>query len=396
LGTGCHREDAASAAPGETRQIVVTLSPVRAGSADRTIDVSGTLFGQEEAVVSAKSAGRILTVEADVGDAVDPGAVLARIEPRDAELALAERRAMLRESLARLGLTEMPGEGFDPSEVPTVVRARAEESNAEARARRARQLFDQTPPLISEQDYADIQTRWEVSRSDAEVALLTARAVLAEAGTQAAAVALAEQALADTTVRAPGAAGGVDLSYAVAERRVSVGEYVTEGTPMFRVVASELIKFRALVPERFAGSIAPGQAAEVWVEAYAEPFAGKVERVAPSIDGASRMFQIEIHIPNADHRLKAGAFARGRVAFRREEGIEFVPADSVVTFAGVQKVFSVADGKAVEHRVRLGVRDGDWVEIVGGIDASEVVVTGAPVLSRNAPVRVAPSAAPGE
>lgn len=389
---GCGRDHAPSgargSAPTETPAVEVELAAVKIGPAERAIEVSGTLFGEEETVVSSKLSGRVTALFHDVGDAVEPGGALAQQEVRDYELELVERRAMLQASLAKLGLTELPPEEFDPSAVPTVVRARAEEANAEARYGRARQLFEDRPPLISQQDFADIETQREVARSDAEVAVLTARSVLAEARTQAAAAAVAEQRLADTTIRAPASPDGDGPRYTVAERLVSLGEFLAAGTPAFRLVATELIKFRAEVPERYVGQVREGQGAAVWMEAYPEPFAGHVARISPSIDPQSRTFRIEINLPNPDGRLRSGAFARGRVSVEQDQGVTFVPESAVVTFAGVRKVFSVSDGKAVEHRVKLGIREGGFVEVLGGLDAESVVTSGSSGLAAGVPVRV--------
>lgn len=389
MAPGCgHDERAGPGRVAERPPTAVELAPVRIGAAERFIDVSGTLFGEEETVVSSKLSGRVVEVLHDVGDVVEPGSVLARQETADYELRLAESRALLQASLAKLGLKELPGEGFDLSEVPTVERARAEAANAEARFRRAVQLFQEVPPLISEQEFNDAVTRRDVARSDADVALLNAQAVLAEARTQAAVVALAEQRLADTAIRAPAGPDGKGPTYRVAERLVSLGEYLTEGKPVFRLVAAELIKFRAEVPERFVGQVREGQEARVWMEAYREPFAGKVARISPSINPTTRTFRIEVHVPNPEGLLRPGAFARGRIVVARDEGVTFVPSSAVVTFAGVRRVFSVQDGKAVEHRVELGVEDGGFVEIRGGLPVDQVVTTGAAALANGVPVVV--------
>jgi len=374
-------------APAEADPVEVTLAPVEHRSIARFIEVMGTLFGEVETTISAKLSGRIVEIAADVGDEVLPGSTLAQIERTDYELALAERRTAVQAALAKVGLSEIPPEEFDPSRVPTVIRARAEASNAEARYERARQLFEQKPPLISAQDFADIRTQWEVAASGAEVELLTARAVLAEARTRQAEAAVAAQRLADTTVTAPGIPGSASLRYQVAERLVSLGEYVSEGRAMFRLVASDLIKFRADVPERFVGQVRSGQQVRVWVDAYGEPVEGRVARVSPRIDPQSRTFQVEVHIPNDSGRLKPGAFARGAIQTRVDDGVAFVPEAAVVTFAGVQKVFSVADGRAVEHRVRLGDRADGLVEIAGGLGASSVVIRGAAGLTDGVLVR---------
>jgi RND family efflux transporter MFP subunit len=327
------------------------------------------------------------SIDADVGDRAPSGTVLARIEARDYELGLAEAEAAKASSLARLGLKELPGPGFDLESLPTVRRARAEAANAAARLDRAKQLFEQTPPLISEQDFADIRTANDVARETAETELLTAQALIAESRAHETAVAMARQKLADTTIAAPAAAqGAAPVAYEVAGRTVSLGEYVTPGQAMFRLVAMDRIDFRANVAERFAGQVQRGQQVRVWVEAYAEPFSGEVTRVSPQIDRDSRSFLIEVRIDNRDGRLKAGAFARGEVRLREEQGVTFVPASAIVTFAGVTRVFSVADGKAKEHRVRTGIRVDDQVEIIGGLPVSGVVISGAAGLAEGVPV----------
>ena len=365
----------------------VGVAPVVVRPVERTITVTGTLYGEEETAISTKLSGRVERIMADVGDRLMPAAPLAQLERRDYELALTERRAAVQAALARIGLTELPSEAFDPSQVPTVIRARAEAANAEAKYNRARQLFEQSPPLISEQDFSDIRTSQEVASSSADVELLTAGAVLAEARTREAEAAAAAQRLADTTIRVPGMEGEESPVYEVAERLVSEGEYLPEGRMVYRLVASGVIKFRADVPERFVGQVQTGQEAAVWVEAYAEPVTGTVARVSPRIDPQNRMFRVEIHIPNSDGRLKPGGFAQGQIVTRIEDGVTFVPEAAVVTFAGVQKVYSISDGKAVEHRVQTGVREDGMVEIVGGLAAEEVVVRGAAGLSGGVPVR---------
>lgn len=392
-------KDRAPGAPGAGRgtpgagsdrpAVKVALAPVRTGSVWRTVEVTGTIFGEEEATIASKLSGRVDLVAADVGDRVPSGAVLARIEARDYELGLAEAEAAKASSLARLGLGELPGPGFDVESLPAVRRARAEAANAAARLDRARQLFEQVPPLISEQDYADIRTANDVARETAETEVLTARALLAEARAQETAVSMARQRLQDTTIVSPGgSAGAAPVAYEVAQRMVSLGEYVTPGQAMFRLVAMERIDFRADVPERFAGQVSPGQQVRIWIEAYAEPAIGEVTRVSPRIDPASRSFAIEVRVDNRDRRLKPGAFARGEIRLREEQGVAFVPASAVITFAGVTRVFSTADGKAVEHRIRTGAKVGGEIEVVGGLPVGEVVITNAAALAAGVPVEI--------
>jgi RND family efflux transporter MFP subunit len=373
--------------------VSVRLAEVQTRSVPRTIEATGSLVGDEETLISAQVGGRVDKVLKDLGDLAGPGESLAQIDQGEYELAVIQARASLSADLARVGLTELPEEDFDLSQVPTVASARAEADNARARLDRGRQLYEESPPVISAQDYADLGTAWEVAARAADVALMNARAALADARTRAAEVAVAGKRLDDATVRAPGREGDPRPKYQVAARSVSEGEYVTPGRAMFRLVASDPVRFRAAVPERFSGEVVVGQDAEAHVEAYREAFAGRVARVSPRIDPASRTFEVEIDIPNPEGRLKPGAFARGSILTRTEEA-QFVPESAVITFAGVQKVFSVQDGKAVEHRVQTGMRLEGLVEIVGGLTAGFVVSSGAQALSPNAPVSPSTEAEP--
>jgi RND family efflux transporter MFP subunit len=175
----------------------------------------------------------------------------------------------------------------------------------------------------------------------------------------------------------------------VSERYTSVGELLPAVSKMFRVVDDDPLKFRAAVPERFVGDIKVGQKVAVSVEAYADSFPGTISRINPQIDPANRTFQVEILVSNDKQMLRPGGFARGRVQTHMQPDVVFVPQESVVTFAGVNKVFMIKDGKAAEVGVELGDRDGDEVEVLKGLKGTEsVVVSGTSKLATGVPVEV--------
>lgn len=389
---GCRGRATSTAPSAETARVVVTVAPVSVRKVQRSIDVVGTLHGDEEATISAKVPGRVVEILHDVGDQVAATAPLARLDPTDYRLTVAQREASLAATLAEIDLDRLPEHDFDPARVPTVARAKAELANAEARYARARSMFEEQPPTLSEQDYSDQKTAYEVARSSHEVALLNARALLAQARTRASELAQARNALADATVLAPGATqpSPTGTTFAVARRLVAPGEYVREGTPMFHVVDTDPIKFLADVPERHIGEIRVDLDVDVTVQAFADVFHGRVARVSPNVNPANRTFRIEIHIANGDARLKPGGFARGSVKTRLADHVLFVPQEAIVTFVGVTKVFTIRDGKAVEHRISTGVQDGSWLEAFasGLTPADQVAVTGVSRLSDGVPVVV--------
>jgi len=106
-------------------------------------------------------------------------------------------------------------------------------------------------------------------------------------------------------------------------------------------------------------------------------------------DASNRTFQIEVLIPNEKHMLPPGAFARGLVQTRVDPNVVFVPLEAVVSFAGVNKVFTVKDNKAVEIVVDLGIRRGNTVEVIKGVTPNDnVVVSGTSKLASGVPVAV--------
>jgi multidrug efflux pump subunit AcrA (membrane-fusion protein) len=428
LSAGCDkREDrAAAGAGGAGREAVpVSVRPVTVRAAQRSVEVTGTLFGEEEVTISNKVPGKVVATYKDVGDRVAPGEELAQLLRNDYELALNQRQSALQEVLARLGTSQVPPKDFDISTLPAVSRARLQAENARQRFERGRQLHDRTPPLISDQDFADLQTAYDVARQGYEAELLTAKALVGEARTKQAELAIAEQALRDTTIRAPRPFAGNDApsdnggaqagdvaaapttspaaaeaarlgTFAVAARYVSVGELLSPISRMYRLVDDDPLKLRAPVREQYVGEMRVGQRAMVRVDAYDREFAGQVARISPQVDPGSRTFQIEVVIPNGGGLLRPGGFARARVETRQQDNVVFVPRDAVVTFAGVTKVFTVKDGKAQEVVVEVAPASGAEIEVTRGLKGGEsIIVKGANRLATGVPVAVnAAGAAP--
>ncbi len=372
----------ASSSPGAERApiVVEVVSPTRQPIM-RRVRATGTLEADEQTTVAAKVSGRVVEIFRDLGDTVAPATPLVRLDPTDYELARDERARAIEQTLAKLGLTQLTEKGFSVDSLPSVERARLQAANAKGRYDRGRQLAERTPPLISEQDFADLRTTWEVAESDLRLERLTAESTLAEARQLHSQLRIAEQQLADTLHVAPEASmtvaslGSIESpqGYEVAERMVSVGDFVQIGAPLLRLVDTDPIKLRAQIQERRIGAVQLGQRVSVRVEAYPEPFIGRVARLSPTVDPATRTFQAEVTLPNADGRLRPGSFAVAMVDIGEEEVLT-LPASTIITFAGVTKVVVVREGKAAERVVELGERHDQFVEVVRGLDEGAVVV----------------------
>jgi RND family efflux transporter MFP subunit len=392
---GCSGGGAPAAAPGAAASggrapVVVSVEPARRESVQRSVALVGTLFGEEEAAISNKIPGRIRTIAADVGDVVTGGALLAELELEDFTLAEKAAERALEAVLARLGIAAVPDEHFDPDGVATVERAIAERENAKAKLARYFDLQRKDPGFVSKQVLDDSETAVAVAGANVDVERLAARALVAEAHQRQAELDIARRRLVDAHLIAPLG----PRRWSVAARMASEGEYVKEGTPMFRLVACDVLKLRAAAPERYSPDFKIGQDAKVHVEAFERGFPGKVSRINPSVDLASRTFGVEVLVPNGSGDLRPGSFARADIFTRREEAL-LVPLDALVSFAGITKVFVESDGTAHERQITPGERHGAAIEVRGPVEAgARVVVRGQTVLADGTPVRVASPEAP--
>ena len=183
---------------------------------------------------------------------------------------------------------------------------------------------------------------------------------------------------------------------AIAQRIVGRGDFVRVGSPLFNVVNDSVLKFIFQVPERYGSYVQKKLPVTFSVDNYpGETFSGSVYLISPSVSQSSRAFGVGALVTNTDFRLKANTFARGSLVLERAVPTPVVPLDSVVSFAGVTKVFVVELNCARSRSVSLGrIRDG-VKEVVEGLRAGEaVVLSGQSRLSDGAPVLVQSAEAP--
>jgi len=398
LCAGCSKSAAPAvevAANTEPQAIPVTVENVALRPVQRVVYISATIHGLEEVVVTPEVEGIVRRLHHEVGDRVRPGDVLVELDPTNYQLAAAEARQALQLELARLGLREMPPEDFDVTKLPGVVRTERLLDNVRRRLARVESLRGRN--VATEEDFDQARTDYQVAEATLEQTIDETEATIASARLRAATLASAQERLNDTTIRAPALPslapdGSAVVDYVVAERLVAEGEMVRAfpSRDMFRLVVDSPLKVRARVSERNIGVVREGQVLKLKVDAYPdELFEGKIVRVYPTVDRASRTFQVEAVVPNAEHRLKPGVFAKGGILTEFDAEARTVPLESIVTFAGVTKVFVVRDGKAYGVEVKTGEPGEGWIEVAGELDANSLVVTsGQTKLADGTPVRV--------
>jgi RND family efflux transporter MFP subunit len=369
---------AARAKAQEPRPVRVVAAAV--GPLPRTVTVTGTLAADEEVVAGFKVAGRVSEIAVDLGSPVRKGQILARLDPTDFLLRVEQAEAALRQVRAGLGLPRDGSVGsVDPEKTALVREARAVLEEARLSRDRTALLWEKNYIARSEADAS--VSRLLVAESRYQAALEEIRnrqELLAERGSS---LALARQQLADAVLSAP-------IDGAVRERKASVGEYLAAGAPVLALVRVHPLRLRVAVPERDASSVRVGQAVRVLLEGDPTVHAGRVARLSPSIQEQNRTLIVEAEVANPDGKLRPGSFARAEIVVEADRTAVMVPASTVVTFAGLEKVFVVKDGKAVEQRIRTGRRSGDRIEILEGVAAGEPVVTDPGNLVGGTPVTV--------
>lgn len=386
---GCSKQSAAGAAeragePGSAKKArPVTVATVVEEPMERAVSVVGSLSAHEESTLSVKVPGPLQTVAVDLGSAVRQGQLIAQVAPRDYELRLKQAEAMLSQARARLGLPLTGDEDrVDLDQTSTVKEAKARWE--EARRNRDRIVELQKQGILSESERETADAANDVAASRYRDAVEEVNNRIAQLSQRRAEVEIARQQLADTAIRAP-------FDGAIQQRRASAGEYMIAGTPVVTIVRTDPLRLRIEAPERESANIRTGQNVRVWVEGDSAPHMGLVNRVSPAIDRQTRMLLVEADIPN-NGVLRAGLFVRAEIITSDDRKSLSVPADAIVSFAGIEKVFVVENGKAVERPVSTGRRGTNWVEVVKGVRAGESVVVKPGNLQANEAVDANPPA----
>lgn len=368
----------AAAPPSSPREVRVV--PAAAERMARVVAATGTLAADDQMTLGMKVAGRVSEILVDLGSVVRRGQPLARLDPTDFRLRVEQAEAALQQARARLGLPpDATDDHVDPAQTALVRQARALLDEARLSRDRMATLWESQGVARAQVDAAEAALQVAEGRyQDAIEEVRNRQAVLAERRTE---LEIARQQLGDTVLYAP-------TDGAVRERRVSPGEFLGAGAPVVTLVRVHPLRLRIAVPERAASQVRIGQTVRVIVEGNSSAHEGRVARLSPAIEEASRALQIEAEVPNERGLLRPGAFARAEIVTRTDQPVVLVPASAIVTFAGIEKVITVHDGKAVETRVRTGRREGDRVEIVEGLEAGTPVVVAPGNLVGGQPVTV--------
>lgn len=323
--------------------MTVELGAVKRGNLAAHLTVVGNLIGLQTVDVAPRVQGRLISVSVDMGDPVRRGQTIARVEDREiaeqvrqAEASMEVSKATIRQREADLKVAEL---NFD----------------------RSKNLFERQ--LLAKQALDDAESRYLAAV--AQVDLAKAQQSQNDARLQE-----LKFNLQNTIIASP-------VDGFIGKRNVDPGAMVSTNTAVASVVDISRLKLVVNVVEKDLRMVNAGDVGVVEVDAYpGETFNGRIARVAPVLDPATRTASIEIEIPNPGYRLKPGMYARITLTVEERKNVLVAPKIAVIDFENRRGVWVPGeDTRAKFVPVELGIEGTDTVEIVSGLNEGDRFVT---------------------
>jgi RND family efflux transporter MFP subunit len=343
-GGGNFRGGGGNRGGGRGGPMTVEIATAKRASISAELTVVGNLIGETTVSVAPRAAGRLEEVSVRLGDRVSRNQRIAKIEDfelvqqiKQQEAAQEVSQATIRQREADLGL-------------------------AKTNLDRSKSLFERQ--LIAKQVLDDTESRYQSAQAQLDLARAQAqqsKARLDELKIN----------LGNTIITSP-------VNGFISKRLVDPGASVGQNAPVVEVVDISLVRLIANVVEKDLKQLQSGDTTRVQVDAFpGETFTGRIARVSPVLDQATRTAPIEIEIANPTFRLKPGMYARVGITLDTKKDALVVPANALVDLGGRRGVFMPLSETAVFRAVQVGTEQGEIVEILGGLtEGNEVITTG--------------------
>lgn len=290
------------------------------------LTLTGSLVANQQSELAADATGKVIATDVERGTIVKKGQVIIRLDARNATLSERETAALAQAAAAQRKL-------------------------ADEECERSKRLFQSG--AISQAEY---------DRTSAQCAQSTSSAAAADARRQ-----MAWKSMGDSQIRAPYAG-------LIAERYVSVGEYVLPQTKVAALLEIDPLRLQLTVAEAAVPLIKLDQRVEFSVASYPDQkFAGAIRYLGPALRGSSRDLVVEAVVKNEDHRLRPGMFVTARVDLG-DTPSPVVPTDSVRHDGTIHRVLVVVDKVVEERVVQLGEEKGGVVAVVDGVKLGDTLV----------------------
>ncbi len=344
--------------------MTVELGMAKRGDVAAHLTVVGNLIGLQTVDVAPRTAGRLLSVNVQMGDPVRRGQVMAKVEDR--EIVEQVRAAEASQEVAKA----------------TIRQRDADLNVAQLNFERSKNLFSRG--LLAKQALDDAESRYlaAVAQLDLSKAQLSQNdARLQELQFN----------LNNTIITSP-------VDGFVGKRNVDPGAMVNTNTAIASVVDISRLKLVVNVVEKDLRMVTAGDVGIVEVDAYpGEKFNGRIARVAPVLDPATRTASIEIEVPNGDKRLKPGMYARISLTVEERKNALVAPKNAVIDFENKRGVWMPSEDRRAQFvPVTLGIEGPEHIEVVAGLkEGDRFVTTGAAAVRNNDQLIIAGEAGPG-
>jgi len=381
---GCtgRRETTAKAASRPAAPVAVRTAVAQERTVERFIMVTGSLLADDTTTVSCEVAGRVAKLHFDFGQPVRKGQVMAELDRQELALQAERARAALEQAMARVGMDKETMK--EPETTPMIRQAKAQMEDALSKYENAKKLIKTGD--IAQERFNEIEKMYLARKAAYEAALDDLRTQLALIRSLRAEVALAEKRLRDATIVAP-------LDGVVQVRHVAEGQYVRDNAPIYTLVKAWPLRLRVEIPEPAVPHARPGTMLVFTTSAApGAEFRATIRTVNPALDPRARTLTAEARIESRDERLKPGAFVQVRLVTDPAFPVVSIPRAAVYTVAGLNKFFTIENGKAVEHRIAEILASDGFVEIPPGVirAGALVAVSNVPMLSDGAAVTIRP------
>jgi HlyD family secretion protein len=379
----------------------VQVTEVQRDSIKRIVSADGILYPLDQASVMPKISAPVKEFKIRRGDHVAKDQLLATLENRDLQAAVAEAKQVYEQALAAQRTTTGAQQPEDATKARQDVTSMKEARDATQKVYESRkQLFEQgalARRLVDEANLAYVQARSQYDVAEQHLQTLgrvsqPEQTKSAQAQTDAAKArydaALAQ--LSYSEIRSP-------IAGVIADRPLYAGETAAAGSPLLTVVNVSRVIARANVPVSQAASLKVGDTGTIAQTEAGIQLNGKVTVVSPAVDPNSTTVEVWVEAGNPGEKLKPGATVHVSILAETIPNAIIIPTTALLPSdeGGVQVMVVGADSAAHEKKVDLGAREPDKVQVVKGLDVGEKVITGGGVgLDDGAKVRIA--AAPAD
>jgi len=342
------------------------------GSAQTTLVLPGTMQAVTEAPILARADGYLKRREADLGDRVRTGQVLAEIDAPELDQQIQQAEAGVEQAQAAVEQAQA-----------SLAQGQANRDLARITAERLRTLNERgiAPQQDRDQSQAQLAAQ-DANVQAAEKAIAAQRSNLAAARAN-----LGRLQAVDVyrTVKAP-------FDGVITQRNVDVGALVSAGnTLLYRIAQTRTLRTFVNVPQSSVSAVHVGQAAALTLSDFpGRTFSGSVTRMARALDPSSRTMLVEVDVPNAEGTLFPGSFANVELIGSRANPPIVVPASTLVYRAdGAQLAVVRPDNTIHLQKVTVGRDFGDRLEILAGVDEGTTILAVAGDLAREG-AKIAP------